>query len=203
MNDNYSLIKNNSNTTIPKSGNSVELNLRDPNYPELGVVIPRKFIMLKDGEDIFTYLVTNGYRNPLDYLYYFHPTDIYIYNEDTGFDDDINKLYTRAGFYKNISYGTKDKMIILYDGPDKDTWNSNPKTCCEDYLYYDEIKKLLSHPGVREYFLTHGDEWIWKDNLLVDEFESDGNMLHHLYNFNYDLYMKVLKDSYKVNFNYK
>lgn len=200
MKDNYSLIKNNSNTTIPKSGNNVELNLRDPNYPELGVVIPRKFIMLKDGEDIFTYLVTNGYRNPLDYLYYFHPTDIYIYNEDTGFDNDINKLYTRAGFYKNISYGTKDKMIILYDGPDKDTWNSNPKTCCEDYLYYDEIKKLLMYPGVREYFLTHGDEWIWKDNLLVDEFESDGNMLHHLYNFNYDLYMKVLKDSYKVNF---
>ena len=57
-------------------------------------------------------------------------------------------------------------MIILYDGPDKDTWNSNPKTCCEDYLYYDEIKKLLSHPGVREYFLTHGDEWIWKDNHI-------------------------------------
>ena len=71
MNDNYSLIKNNSNTTIPKSGNSVELNLRDPNYPELGVVIPRKFIMLKDGEDIFTYLVTNGYRNPLDYFILF------------------------------------------------------------------------------------------------------------------------------------
>ena len=29
-------------------------------------------------------------------------------------------------FIRNISYGTKDKMIILYDGPDKDTWNSNP-----------------------------------------------------------------------------
>lgn len=198
--DNESFIKNNSNTTIPLYGDSIELNLRDSNYPELGVLIPNKFITLKEGEDIFTYLVRNNYSNPLDYLYYFHPYKIFIYNEDTGFDNDVEKLYMRAGFYKNISYGTKDKMMIFYSGPTKEEWNNNPKNCCEDYLYYEDIKNLLSFEGVREYFLTHGDEWIWKDNLLVDEYESDGNLLHHLYNFNYDLYIKVLMDSHKVNF---
>lgn len=190
--NNVDIVESN-NTMITKYNdkikNRVRLSLLDDKYPDFGVDITKglPYLILNDYESVFdVYLNSDGMKF-MDKVFENKIKYIYIYNEYTGFSDDISKLEIYPFHIRNVSEDENDKIIIVYEELDPIIYNRN--------LYQKELTHLLSTTKALFYYVDNiANIGIQYEDVRYPIPKSDKEAIFFTRDFRWDLYNEIQKE---------
>ena len=173
----------------------IELNAVDSNYPTIGIKYEGNFIKLAPGEDLWS-IYNKEIEYFIPFLFNIKMSDIFIYNKDEGFKENNNIVDIYPLYVKNKSTNPNDMVFIKYDGIlTIDEYNKKSNS-----LYLKDIFTMTSFPGIKEYFLDDLNRFIPRKNVdYYKDYNNDIELLTEARDFNYDLYIELLKYKGTIN----
>ncbi len=193
---------NNKNVSNMNPDDTLTLNIQSPDYPEMACIlggVNKKLIVLNNGESLWDKYISDK-DNFLSNIYDVNPVDVYMYNEDTGFDYDLTKVMSSPLYIKNISTNPKDKLIIV----------SDTTPLIKNSLYFKELNNLFYDKKTRafrddiyNYFNADVVNRFIPQSSVSSKYDSDFSdakeLLFEARDFNWDLYYSLTSDRFRTN----